>query len=376
MKPSTHRGEPCIHEPRLRLGRDAFHRVPSWAEKIRDAVECVPTRFLAGSLPLLFLLLAPLRSGGQTYKGDATSREVSVFNFGALGLPSASVETISREVSVYNFGQLGLSSASAEALSREVSVYNFGTLGISSASLEAISREVSIVNYGSLGLPSTATEAISREVSVMNYGAPSVKFAVGSTNILGNAVNQVPFNLQTVLDLTNLSLTLLTDDSHLQVIGVTPVASEVLATTLGTPSLNSHPISFRLNPSAIPLTNHTLAYLNFQGITNLDSAVVPLTLFNPAALRASGQSASVVATNGQVILIVTKPILFPTNRLPFGFTMYGIPGATYSIQATTNLVPPFWLEVQNLLEAGPTLAVTGLTNRGSQQFYRARQVGP
>lgn len=146
--------------------------------------------------------------------------------------------------------------------------------------------------------------------------------------------------------------------------------------TLGSPGVNSHPISFTLNPAAIPTTNHTLAYLNFQGITNLDSAVVSLTVSNLAGFRASGQPAPGAAMNGQVIIIVTKPILFPTNRLPFGFTMYGIPGATYSIQATTNPAPPFWVEVQNLLEIGPALTVTGLSNKASQQFYRAQQVGP
>ena len=114
---------------------------------------------------------------------------------------------------------------------------------------------------------------------------PPVNFAVGSTNILGNQTGQVPFSLQTVQDLTNLSLTLLVDDSHLQLLGVTPASPEVLAATLGPPGVNSHPISFALDPTAIPATNHTLAYLNFQGVTNLDSAIVPLTVSNLAAVR-------------------------------------------------------------------------------------------
>jgi len=58
------------------------------------------------------------------------------------------------------------------------------------------------------------------------------------------------------------------------------------------------------------------------------------------------------------------------------FTIFGVPGATYSIQATTNLAPAVWIEVQRLLEGGPTLMVTGLSNSAPQQFYRAEQVGP
>ena len=57
-------------------------------------------------------------------------------------------------------------------------------------------------------------------MSVYNYGVRPVDFAVGSTNILGNQTGQVPFSLFTLQDLTNLSLTLLMDDSHLQLLSV------------------------------------------------------------------------------------------------------------------------------------------------------------
>jgi hypothetical protein len=263
-----------------------------------------------------------------------------------------------------------------DAISREVSVFNFGQLGLPTAGTEAISREVSVFNFGQLGLPTAGTEAISREVSVYNYGVPPLSFAVGSTNILGNQVSQVPFSLLTLLDLTNLSLTLLTDNSHLQLLGVTPASPEVLAVTLGTPGVNDHPISFTLNPAAIPPTNHTLAFLNFQGITTLGSAVVPLTVSSLTGLCANGEPAPGAVTNGEVIMIVSRPILVPSIGPPFGFKMFGVPGATYSIQATTNLVPPAWLEVERLLESGSTLTVGGLATTAPRQFYRVQQVGP
>lgn len=308
---------------------------------------------------------------------EAISREVSAFNYGSLVVPSTATEAISREVSAFNYGSLAVPSTGTEAVSREVSVFNYGSLVIPSATSEAISREVSVFNYGSLVEPSTGTEAISREVSVINYGMPQIYFAVGSTNSVRDAVCQVPFSYQTYFpDLTNLSLTLLLDDSHLKVLGVTPVAAEVQSVSLGTPGVNSHPISFILNSGAVPLTNHTLAYLNFQGVTNLDSAILPLVVGNLAGFRANGQYAPGSSTNGQVILIVNEPILFPFQNAPLGLTMYGVPGTTYSVEATTNLAPPFWLDLQSLLETGATATVTGLSNRGPQQFYRARQVGP
>ena len=114
-----------------------------------------------------FLLCAPTLVAQNQ---DAISREVSVFNFGLLGLPSAGTEAISREVSVFNFGELGLPTAGTEAISREVSVFNFGHFGLPTAGTEAISREVSVFNFGQLGLPTAGTEAISREVSVFNFG--------------------------------------------------------------------------------------------------------------------------------------------------------------------------------------------------------------
>ena len=290
-------------------------------------------------------LFAHLTVSGQISTSDAISREISIFNFGQ---PSASVETISREVSVFNFG---VPSASIEALSREVSIFNFGQA-------------------------SANVEAISRELSVFNYGVPPLKFSVGSTNILGSETNQVPFTFLTLLDLTNLSLTLQTDDSHLQILGVTPVSPEVVSTVLGTANSNGHPIAFTFNPAAIPTTNHILAYLNFQGIMNLDSAIVPLMITHSTATRASGQVVAVATANGQVILIMTNSILVASAKPQFGITMYGVPGTTYAIETTTNLASPDWQELERLLQNDLILTITGLTNTAAQQFYRTKQVGP
>lgn len=299
--------------------------------------------WLGRSLLLAAALFAHLTASGQT--SEAISREVSLFNFGQL---SATTEAISRELSVFNFGQ---SATSVEAISREVSVFNFGQ-------------------------PSANAEAISREVSIFNYGVPPVVFSIGSTNVLGGETNQVPFVLQTVLDLTNLSLMLKTDDSHLQVLGVTPVSSEVVSTVLGTVSSNGHPIAFTLNPAVLPPTNRILAWLNFQALTNGDSAIVPLTITDLTAIRAGGQAVPNTPVGGQVIIIMTKPILFVFSKPQFGITMYGMPGATYAVESTTNLAPADWHELERLLLSGPVLTIPGLTNKASQQFYRTEQVGP
>lgn len=315
------------------------------SERLNHPVRHSPRRWRAcpALLPLLFLLLTRLLSFGQTY--EAVSREISVFNFGT---PFPSVEAISREVSVFNFGA---SFPSVEAVSREVSVFNFGAV-----------------------FPSV--EAISREVSVFNYRVPPLGFSVGSTNILGTEINQVPFTFLTLLDLTNLSLTLQADDSHLQILGVTPVSPEVVSVALGTVSSNGHPIAFTLNSGAIPATTHVLAWLNFQGITNLDSAIVPLIITHSTATRASGQVVPVATANGQVILIMTNSILVASAKPQFGITLYGLPGATYAIETTTNLALPDWQELERLFQGGPILPITGLTNTAAQQFYRTKQVGP
>jgi sugar/nucleoside kinase (ribokinase family) len=186
----------------------------------------------------------------------------------------------------------------------------------------------------------------------------------------------VPFALQTVLDLTNLNLTVQTDDSHLHILGVTPGSPEVVSIVLGTANSNGLPIAFTLNPAAIPTTNHVLAWLNFQGITNLDSAIVPLTITHFSTTRSSGQVVPAATANGQVILIVSKPILVVSGKPQFGITMYGLPGATYAIETTTNLASPGWHELERLLESGRVLTLTGLTNNAAQQFYRTEQVGP
>jgi hypothetical protein len=320
--------------------------------------------WLGRSLLLAAALFAYLTASGQTSTNDAISREVSVFNFGA---PSGNGEAISREVSVFNFGS---PPANAEAVSREVSVFNFGQ---SATSVEAVSREVSVFNFGQL---LANIEAISREMSIYNYGVPPVVFSIGSTNVLGGETNQVPFVLQTVLDLTNLNLMLKTDDSHLQVLAVTPASSEVVSTVSGTVSSNGHPIAFALNPAAQPPASRILAWLNFQALTNGDSAIVPLTINNLTAIRASGQAVPNIPVGGQVIVIVTKPILFVTNQPQFGITMYGVPGTTNAIEATTNLAPAEWHELERLLVSDRLMILYGLVTNAPQQFFRTRQVWP
>ena len=314
------------------------------------------------SLLLAAALFARLTASGQT--SEAISREVSVFNFGA---PSVSAEAISRELSIFNFGQ---PSSNVEAISREVSVFNFGQ---SATSLDAVSREVSVFNFGQL---IANVEAISREVSVYNYGVPPVVFSIGSTNVLGGETNQVPFVLQTVLDLTNLSLMLKTDDSHLQVLAVTPVSSEVVSTVPGPVGSNGHPIAFTLNLAVLPPPSRILAWLNFQALTNGDSAIVPLTIANLTAIRAGGQAVPNIPVGGQVIVIVTKPILFVTNQPQLGITMYAVPGTTNAIEAATNLAPAAWYELERLLVSDRLMILYGLVTNAPQQFFRTRQVWP
>ncbi len=323
-------------------------------------------------LLLTVALVVHRNASAQTSPSDAIAREVSIFNYG-MPATITSVEAVSREVSIFNYGVPAIT-INVEAISREVSIFNNSVPTIT-ANTEGISREVSIFNQG-VPFVLTSLEAISREVSAFNYGVPPVVFAIGSTNALRDEATQVPFALQTVLDLTNLSLTVQTDPAHLQFLGVTPGSPEVVSTVLGTANSNGLPIAFTLNPAAIPTTNHVFAYLNFQGVTNLDSAIVPLTITRFSATRGSGQVVPAATANGQVILIVSKPILFVSAKPQFGITMYGLPGATYAIETTTNLASPDWVELARLLESGPVLALTGLTNHAAQQFYRTKQVGP
>ena len=353
--------------------------------------KCSPVRL--GWFLLAAVMFARLTGSNQAIASEAVSRELSIFNYGSPAVVT-NVEAVSRELSIFNYGTASIST-NLEAISRELSIFNYGVPSITT-NLETISRELSIFNYGlpvvttnleaisrelsifndSLPFVATNLDAIAREVSIFNYGVPPVLFSVGSTNALKDVPNQVPFTFQTVLDLTNLSLTLHADDSHLQILGVTSVSPEVISTVLGTVISNNHPIVFTLNSAAIPATNHVLAYLNFQGITNLESAIVPLTINNFAANRSTGQSVPGATTNGQVILIVNQPILFSSYQSQFEITMYGVPGMTYAVESTTNLASGDWHELEQLLESGAVLDISGLTNTASQQFYRTEQVEP
>jgi hypothetical protein len=126
----------------------------------------------------------------------------------------------------------------------------------------------------------------------------------------------------------------------------------------------------------LPPTNRVLGFLNFQGITNMDSAIVPLTITSLTATRASGQLVPKKTFDGRVILIVTKPILVATGGPQFGLTAYGVPGTTNIVQSTTNLAEPVWREIGRFLETGPGAIVPLIVTNVPQQFFRDEQVWP
>jgi hypothetical protein len=65
-----------------------------------------------------------------------------------------------------------------------------------------------------------------------------------------------------------------------------------------------------------------------------------------------------------------------TNQPQFGIAIYGVPGTTNAIEATTNLAPAAWYELERLFVSGRVMILSGLVTNAPQQFFRSRQVWP
>lgn len=291
---------------------------------------------------LLALLCIPLFASAQSYTIDAVSREVSIFDDGP---PGPAFEAISREVSIFDNGA-------------------------PSPAFEAISREVSIFDTAAYAL-----DGVSREVSVFNYGYNSFNVSVGSTILLAGTTTNVSVTLSTLAPVTNVEVavdfppSLLTDWN----VQVAPPMSGTLQIS------NNSRLYVTFNPPGGQGVSNTiqLGQLQFTAVDNQPSAFLPLTVADATAPMLDGEAYTPNKTfqDGEVIVLHTNSLLrlTRTNGLA-SLTLYGFSGTNYTIQSTTNLLPPvqwmdaFTLVPSNFIAIFPDLQ---MTNRAT--FYRAEQ---
>ena len=171
---------------------------------------------------------------------------------------------------------------------------------------------------------------------------------LGRTNVLTGQPGAVPVTLASTLGLTNLTFQLGAPASQLTGFMLNPLVAEVTSASLQPLDSNNYAASFVLNPALQLGETRSLASLSFMSLSNLHSAIVPLSLSALAGLQDNGQAVlNPTGSGGQVIVIGAEPVL---ELVPGGIlSLYGRPGAPYTLQTATSLGPlPPWSNLFSL----------------------------
>ena len=183
---------------------------------------------------------------------------------------------------------------------------------------------------------------------IVRHTLPDMVVTLGRTNVLTGQPGAVPVTLASTLGLTNLTFQLGAPVSQLTGFMLNPLVAEVTSASLQPLDSNNYAASFVLNPALQLGETRSLASLSFMSLSNLHSAIVPLSLSAPAGLQDNGQAVlNPTGSGGQVIVIGAEPVL---ELVPGGIlSLYGRPGAPYTLQTATSLGPlPPWSNLFSL----------------------------
>jgi len=136
-------------------------------------------------------------------------------------------------------------------------------------------------------------------------------------------------------------------------------------------------LSFAPTNSQPFISTQALAYLSFSSLTNGRSAMLPLMLAQGSAVRADGGVVTNVALNhGRVVLIVREPVLQASvgDDGTKSLDVHGLPGTTYWVEYTTNLVPPLqWTEAWPITLDPQSMTQGVVVNPSGSVIIRLRQ---
>ena len=199
--------------------------------------------------------------------------------------------------------------------------------------------------------------------------------AIGSTNLFTGETNSVPIALETGTELSAVSFLLQADTSRLKDLSLSSIAGEIASSSLQPLGANQSLIQLTAASGETLLGSLTLARLQFNAISDLHSAIVPLQLSEAQAVQPNGNRLARPKTaDGRAFVIGEEPLLdamLQTNGART-LVLYGRPNRQYTIEAVGDLADgngwSAWQAI-DLLGSWIILSEPG-TNAGNV-FYRA-----
>jgi hypothetical protein len=211
-------------------------------------------------------------------------------------------------------------------------------------------------------LSSTATFV----VFVQDY----LELTVGSTNVIGGQTASVPLTLSSSDGVTNLIFTIQVSDTFLTNVLIAATAPEVGAASV-TDQGASLLVAIQASPGQVLHGTEQLAQLSFAAVSNPPSAFVPLPVGSISAVKPDGSAyINYILQAGTVIMVQNIPVLTSAvgPGLQRSLTLYGLVGANYQLQYSTNLTMA-WTPLLTYTQTNEVITIN-VTATNDVIFYR------
>lgn len=153
------------------------------------------------------------------------------------------------------------------------------------------------------------------------------------------------------------------------------LSPEVSGLSLSSLGVDLYAVNFNLNPALLTTSVRPVATLDFLTRSNYHSAIVSLSAGQLLAGESTGRLISNGSVSGgRVIVIGREPVLDIKGGMPLQLTLYGRPGATYSLLANTNLSTSVWTEFLRFVLANRSFITTPTNTSAPASFYRALEL--
>jgi hypothetical protein len=198
----------------------------------------------------------------------------------------------------------------------------------------------------------------------------------GRTNLMVGESATVPLYLNSTLDITAMSMTLLASEARITNLTFQTISSpEVTAISQQRIGPGAFALNLTLAPAQMIPGFRTIAQLGFTAPASQPSVIASVRLSQLLAQTAEGQTITNGSTaDGRVIIVNQQPVLtMEAAGQGANMTLYGIPGLSYDIQSAPALsANPSWSLFETVTPSGRALALP-LSPQQPELIYRAKQ---
>jgi len=208
-------------------------------------------------------------------------------------------------------------------------------------------------------------------VFVPDYG----QLTLGSGPVSVGQPGCLPLTLFSTASLTNLSFTVTLPTNHFTDLGFTPVAPAIGGSHLVPIDSSNTLVTLATTPGMTLIGAEQLGNLCFTALPNQLTAVVPLLLTAPAAMKADGTAlADIVAASGQVFLVGGQPYLLAvaTSNNLVQLTLYGSVGTAGTLETALSVQGP-WSPVTAVNFTNLSQTITWTNQGDPARFFRLQK---